>query len=83
MPVEQLTTIYSQHTIYLQRLGATEGLKLNDKNNLQYRLFTRKGTKYEHYLFAYEFKSNNSLPFFTKELLSIIIKLCFIVVLSR
>jgi len=28
MPVEQLTTIYSQHTIYLQRLGATEGLKV-------------------------------------------------------
>ena len=28
MPVEQLTTIYSQHTIYLQRLGATEGFKV-------------------------------------------------------
>ena len=28
MPVEQLTTIYSQHTIFLQRLGATEGLKV-------------------------------------------------------
>ena len=28
MPVEKLTTIYSQHTIYLQRLGATEGLKV-------------------------------------------------------
>ena len=25
MPVEKLTTIYSQHTIYLQRLGATQG----------------------------------------------------------
>lgn len=28
MPVEKLTTIYSQHTVYLQRLGATEGLKV-------------------------------------------------------
>jgi len=28
MPVEKLTTIYSQHTIYLQRLGASEGLKV-------------------------------------------------------
>ena len=28
MQVEKLTTIYSQHTIYLQRLGATEGLKV-------------------------------------------------------
>ena len=28
MPVEKLTTIYSQHTIYLQRLGATEGFKV-------------------------------------------------------
>jgi SPP1 gp7 family putative phage head morphogenesis protein len=28
MPVEKLTTIYSQHTLYLQRLGATEGLKV-------------------------------------------------------
>lgn len=28
MPVEKLTTIYSQHTIFLQRLGATEGLKV-------------------------------------------------------
>jgi len=27
MPVEKLTTIYSQHTVYLQRIGATEGLK--------------------------------------------------------
>ena len=26
MPVEKLTTIYSQHTIYIQRLGATQGL---------------------------------------------------------
>ena len=28
MPTEKLTTIYSQHTLYLQRLGATEGLKV-------------------------------------------------------
>jgi SPP1 gp7 family putative phage head morphogenesis protein len=28
MPVEILTTIYSQHTIHLQRVGATEGLKV-------------------------------------------------------
>jgi SPP1 gp7 family putative phage head morphogenesis protein len=28
MPSEQLTTIYSQHTVYLQRLGATEGFKV-------------------------------------------------------
>ena len=28
MPVEILTTIYSQHTIHLQRIGATEGLKV-------------------------------------------------------
>jgi SPP1 gp7 family putative phage head morphogenesis protein len=28
MPVEKLTTIYSQHTVYLQRLGATEGIKV-------------------------------------------------------
>ena len=28
MPAEKLTTIYSQHTIYLQRLGASEGLKV-------------------------------------------------------
>ena len=28
MPVEKLTTIYSQHTVFLQRLGATEGLKV-------------------------------------------------------
>tara|TARA_R110002020_G_scaffold257912_2_gene471587 strand:+ start:684 stop:1802 length:1119 start_codon:yes stop_codon:yes gene_type:complete len=28
MPVEKLTTIYSQHTVYLQRVGATEGLKV-------------------------------------------------------
>lgn len=26
MPVEKLTTIYSHHTIFLQRIGATEGL---------------------------------------------------------
>lgn len=26
MPVEKLTTIYSQHTVHLQRIGATEGL---------------------------------------------------------
>ena len=25
MPVEKLTTIYSQHTVYLQRIGATQG----------------------------------------------------------
>ena len=28
MTVEKLTTIYSQHTVYLQRIGATEGLKV-------------------------------------------------------
>ena len=28
MPVEKLTTIYSQHTIHLQRIGATEGFKV-------------------------------------------------------
>ena len=28
MPVEKLTTIYSHHTIFLQRLGATEGFKV-------------------------------------------------------
>jgi SPP1 gp7 family putative phage head morphogenesis protein len=28
MQVEKLTTIYSQHTIFIQRLGATEGLKV-------------------------------------------------------
>ena len=28
MPVEKLTTIYTQHTVYLQRIGATEGLKV-------------------------------------------------------
>lgn len=28
MPVEKLTTIYSQHTNHLQRLGATEGAKV-------------------------------------------------------
>lgn len=28
MPVEKMTTIYSHHTISLQRLGATEGLKV-------------------------------------------------------
>ena len=28
MTVEKLTTIYSQHTLYLQRLGATEGSKV-------------------------------------------------------
>ena len=28
MPVEILTTIYSQHTIHLQRVGATEGFKV-------------------------------------------------------
>ena len=25
MPVEKLTTIYSQHTVFLQRIGATQG----------------------------------------------------------